>query len=215
MLFRTFLFSLLLHLAFILSLERLLPPSQWYLTPGNRELSASLQKAGQGELATFGAPQGDIVSPSDRVIRQVKQKQKQIPQSSNLPPFSASTAATAKQTPVRATAVEMDQQAELTTVSTEMLSQYRLNIARVARQFKVYPPLARDEGWQGVVVIVVAIGPGMASPIVSLGRSSGYRLLDHQALEMINHAVQKADLPRGLLDKQMSISLPVEYTLAD
>ena len=35
------------------------------------------------------------------------------------------------------------------------------------------------------------------------------------AMGMVSHAVQNADFPEGLRGKFMSISLPVEYSLAD
>lgn len=102
---------------------------------------------------------------------------------------------------------------QLTTV--DELGQYRLNVARNARQFKFYPSLARDNGWEGVVHVSVVMATGMANPAVSLDRSSGHRVLDRQALEMVEQAVSLAIMPEGMRGRNLSISLPVEYRLAD
>lgn len=105
--------------------------------------------------------------------------------------------------------------AKLQSTAAEELGQYRLNVARNARQFKVYPSLARDNGWEGVVHVSVVMATGMANPIVSLDRSSGHRVLDRLALEMVEQAVSLAIMPEGMRGRNLSISLPVEYRLAD
>ncbi|UCV19717.1 energy transducer TonB [Ferribacterium limneticum] len=99
--------------------------------------------------------------------------------------------------------------------SVEEIGRYRLNVARSARQFKVYPPLAREKGWEGVVQVSVSMPTGQGTPMVSLVNSSGYELLDSQALEMVTQAVNLAVLPEGMRGRRMAISLPVEYRLGD
>lgn len=97
----------------------------------------------------------------------------------------------------------------------EAVKEYRLNVARTSRQFKNYPPLARKQGWEGVVLVAVAMPLAAGAPTVSLGRSSGYEVLDRQALDMVEQAVGLAVLPDGMRDRRLKISLPVEYRLAD
>ena len=191
MLFRTLLISLLLHLAALLSLVSMFPPSQSDSPRSRNALNLSLRDVGGQGLPPISVQSGAMAvstaHATDRVLHGVSNKKSK--------PFIF--------------------QADFSAVSSETLSEYRLSLARVARRFKAYPPLARDEGWQGEVIVVVAIHAGMATPVVSLGRSSGHQLLDQQALEMVSHAVQNADFPEGLRGKFMSISLPVEYSLAD
>jgi len=104
---------------------------------------------------------------------------------------------------------------EAQTVSAEALGQYRLNVARYARQFKVYPSQARENVWEGVVHVLIAMPIGFESPVVSLGRSSGHAVLDRQALDMVEQAVSLAILPEDMRGKNWTVSLPVEYRLAD
>lgn len=105
--------------------------------------------------------------------------------------------------------------AESPSVSEAELGEYRLNVARSARQFKVYPVLAHEKGWEGVAHVAVSWPMGVAVPVVSLGKSSGYEPLDQQALEMIGRAIGQTRLPDNLRGKNLTISVPVEYRLAD
>lgn len=212
MLFRALLISLLLHLAALLSLVSMLSPSQSDSPRSRNALNLSLRHVGGQGLPPISVQSGAMAvstaHATDRVLHGVSNnKSKPF----ILPPFSPLTVATSVQTK----SDPVGEQADFSAVSSETLSEYRLSLARVARRFKAYPPLARDEGWQGEVIVVVAIHAGMATPVVSLGRSSGHQLLDQQALEMVSHAVQNADFPESLRGKFMSISLPVEYSLAD
>ena len=105
--------------------------------------------------------------------------------------------------------------AEASLVSAEGEKEYRLNLSREARKFKNYPLLAREHGWEGVVVIAVAVSLVSSSPVVSLERSSGYDALDRQALEMMQAAAKQAVLPAGMQGRRFGISLPVEYRLTE
>lgn len=95
------------------------------------------------------------------------------------------------------------------------LRQYRLAIAREARRYKRYPAVARERGWEGVVTVSLSVPPAGAVPVVSVDKSSGYELLDSQALEMIGSAARAAPLPEALRGMAFSLTLPVRYTLDD
>lgn len=135
----------------------------------------------------------------------------------NFAHFLPSTVGLAKAGSERHRNPTTDALAELPSVSVSEteLGEYRLNVARNARQFKVYPPPAREMGWEGVAHVAVTWPMGLATPVVSLGKSSGYAPLDHQALEMVGRAVGQTSLPDSLRGKNLTISIPVEYRLAD
>ena len=101
------------------------------------------------------------------------------------------------------------------TISLDGVRQYRLNLAREARRFKRYPELARERGWEGVVVVVVNTVAGAATPLVSLSQSSGFEQLDLAALELLEMAVESAVLPESLRGRQFGLTLPVDYRLGD
>ena len=99
--------------------------------------------------------------------------------------------------------------------SPDGLRQYRLNLAREARRFKHFPQLARDRGWEGAVVVVVSTVAGMPVPQVSLSNSSGYELLDREALELVAQAINTAALPESLHNRPFALTLPIHYRLDD
>lgn len=100
-------------------------------------------------------------------------------------------------------------------VSPDGVRQYRLNLAREARRFKRYPALARQRGWEGVVVVIVTMIAGGAIPHVSLSQSSGIDLLDQEALELVSQAVHIAAIPESLRNRQFALTLPIHYRLED
>jgi len=99
--------------------------------------------------------------------------------------------------------------------SLDGVRQYRLNLAREARRFKRYPPLARQRGWEGVVIVLVSAVAGGPVPQVSLSQSSGYELLDQEALELVLQAVRVAAVPENLRHRQFGLALPIHYRLDD
>lgn len=99
--------------------------------------------------------------------------------------------------------------------SADGLRQYRLALAREAKRYKRYPSVARERGWEGLVSILVSVPLAGATPVVSVDKSSGYELLDNQALEMIGLAARSAPLPEVLRGGAFSLNLPVRYSLGD
>lgn len=91
------------------------------------------------------------------------------------------------------------------------LRQYRLSLAVAARRYKLYPPLALENGWSGTAEVAVAIAASGAPQPVQLLHSSGYALLDAAALEMMDKATLNTAVPASLQGQHFSIALPVEF----
>jgi periplasmic protein TonB len=92
--------------------------------------------------------------------------------------------------------------------------QYRLQLIDEARRHKRYPPLARENNWQGDVRVDVAIGAN-GRPTVTLKGSSGYDVLDRQALEMFAQAARAVPVPPALRGKEFTLELRAVYGLED
>lgn len=92
--------------------------------------------------------------------------------------------------------------------------QYRLQLIDEARRHKRYPPLARENNWQGDVRVALAIAAN-GRPTLTLKDSSGYEVLDRQALEMFAVAARSVPLPPGLRGKEFSLELRAVYGLED
>ena len=92
--------------------------------------------------------------------------------------------------------------------------QYRLQLIDEARRHKRYPPLARENNWQGDVLVAVVVGSnGRAS--VTLKGSSGYEVLDRQALEMFRQATRAVTVPPALRGKEFALDVRAVYGLED
>lgn len=217
MLFRALLISALSHLAILLSLYGFEPPNVPSSAPENQLLSMTLRQAKGWELPARNALGAEASRGKTRFAdrRSGERSGKYTAEPSVLPPFPPSTAAIAKSRQIDDSAALEAMPAEPPAASMEAVKEYRLNVARTSRQFKNYPPLARKQGWEGVVLVAVAMPLAAGAPTVSLGRSSGYEVLDRQALDMVEQAVGLAVLPDGMRDRRLKISLPVEYRLAD
>ena len=96
-----------------------------------------------------------------------------------------------------------------------LIGEYRLSLAREARRFKRYPPLARENLWEGRVLLTLHFAANAAWPVVFLEDSSGHAVLDTQAMEMMASAARLVALPDELRGKAFVISLPIHYRLTD
>jgi protein TonB len=92
--------------------------------------------------------------------------------------------------------------------------QYRVQLIDEARRHKRYPPLARENNWQGDVLVAVTVrANGRAS--LSLKESSGYEVLDRQALEMFAQAARAVAVPPALRGKEFALEVRAVYGLED
>jgi TonB family protein len=92
--------------------------------------------------------------------------------------------------------------------------QYRLQLIDEARRHKRYPPLARENNWQGDVLVAVVVGAN-GRPTVTLKGSSGYEVLDRQALEMFRQATRAVTVPPPLRGKEFALEVRAVYGLED
>ena len=92
--------------------------------------------------------------------------------------------------------------------------QYRVQLIDEARRHKRYPALARENNWQGDVKVAVAVAAN-GRPTVTLRGSSGYDVLDRQALEMFSRAARAVPVPPSLRGKEFTLEVRAVYGLED
>lgn len=95
------------------------------------------------------------------------------------------------------------------------LAAYRQALIQAALGYKRYPPLARERGWEGIVELSVVVLPRHPTPVLKVSRSSGFSLLDEQALEMMSRAVRRLPVPEGLQSVRGSFAVPIRFQLGD
>ncbi|WP_300453343.1 TonB family protein [Accumulibacter sp.] len=130
------------------------------------------------------------------------------------PKPAASATAVAGQAPLSAVTPALGGQAVARAeVNPDDLRQYRVALAVAARRFKRYPPLARENGWQGRVEVELSMSVGEYVPALSVARSSGRSVLDRQALSMIEQASASTVLPESMRGRSFRLLLPIEFSL--
>lgn len=90
----------------------------------------------------------------------------------------------------------------------------RLDPAHLKNPTPVYPTIAREEGWQGTVILKVLVDAEGRSANVQILKSSGYKVLDHSALK----AVRKwRFLPArtGSFSFSSWIKIPIRFVLVE
>jgi protein TonB len=88
--------------------------------------------------------------------------------------------------------------------------QYRMQLIDEARRHKRYPAFARENNWQGEVLVALTLGAGGRAS-VALKASSGYDVLDRQALEMLAQAARSVPLPPALRGTQFALEVRAVY----
>jgi protein TonB len=131
-------------------------------------------------------------------------------------PAQPSPAAEAPEAPVASIIETPPASAPPAVEARESLSrdQYRLQLIDEARRHKRYPPLARENNWQGDVLVAVVIGAN-GRPTVTLKGSSGYEVLDRQALEMFRQAARAVAVPPALRGREFALDVRAVYGLED
>lgn len=92
---------------------------------------------------------------------------------------------------------------------------YRIGLARGARAHKRYPGIAQERGWAGTAEVRVAVSREGRLRQVLLARSSGYDVLDGEAVAMMSRAAAAAAVPESLRGREFAVSLPVVFDLAE
>jgi protein TonB len=94
------------------------------------------------------------------------------------------------------------------------IARYRQQLIGVAVRYKRYPPRAVERGWEGDVLVRVAVAAS-GEMTFDVKSSSGHDLLDAQALEMFRLAAPQVPLPAGLRGQAFGIEVRAVYRLTD
>jgi protein TonB len=93
------------------------------------------------------------------------------------------------------------------------LDQYRLALIGVARKYKRYPAQAMEKGWTGRVEVRLIIAPNGMIQSALVKSSSGYDILDNQALDMVKKAKPLTPIPPALRGREFTVDVPVIFDL--
>lgn len=94
-----------------------------------------------------------------------------------------------------------------------LLALYTQQLGARVNEARRYPPLARMRGWQGTAVLDIGVGAGGEVISLSVASTSGFDLLDQQAMAMVRDA---QPLPAPSVDSgslPLLVQLPVTFSL--
>lgn len=96
-----------------------------------------------------------------------------------------------------------------------LIAQYRSQFIGAAVRYKRYPLAARDNGWEGDVVVHLEVSANGDLGALTVKKSSGHKALDEQALEMFRLAAPQVPLPAALRGRAFSFDVRAVYSLKD
>ena len=100
-----------------------------------------------------------------------------------------------------------------TEVDADNIARFRMRVIEEAMKFKRYPQAAQDNNWQGRVEVRVTFGSDGRRASIAIVRSSGYEILDKQALDTITKA--SVPVPSSLRGKEFVLEIPIIYNIKD
>jgi protein TonB len=128
-------------------------------------------------------------------------------------PFASRPGATPldRYTPASNTGVDTDNEDD--PVDHNALSEFGRALRERAVQYGGYPPMAQKRGWQGRAKVLVRFARNGLPQLVVIKESSGHRVLDDRALEMVRQACNDFPLPETLGGKAFTVVVPVDFKL--
>lgn len=94
-----------------------------------------------------------------------------------------------------------------------MRSNYGSVLSREFAKHKQYPRIAQLRGWQGTVRLELKIDASGTVTSSTVAESSGFEILDKQALEMVRKASPLPQPPEALRGQEFTLIVPVSFKL--
>lgn len=167
-------------------------------------LPLQAEKADTGSVGTNGyvVPAAPPLAPGGKLP--MASKPAEIPLKQSTPAFKPSP--------------EQDKTASVSSIGEDqvdqsVLAEYGRRLWEKASQFGGYPELALQRDWEGMVKVQVRYARSGVAYQISVKESSGYKVLDEQALEMVKQACARNALPDALTHKAFSVIVPIEFKL--
>lgn len=98
-------------------------------------------------------------------------------------------------------------------VDGDILGEFGRGLRDRAAQAGGYPAIALKRGWQGRVKVLVRFNRDGVARQVSIKESSGYKMLDERAVEMVRQACVELVFPDALSRRAFSVVVPVDFKL--
>jgi protein TonB len=101
------------------------------------------------------------------------------------------------------------------TLDANVLREYGAVVSSVVAKKKVYPRMALMRRWQGTTDLKLQIAADGNVKALSVAHSSGFDILDEQAVKMVKDAMPLPGLPDALRGREFAIDIPVVFRLQE
>lgn len=96
---------------------------------------------------------------------------------------------------------------------SELWDDYGSSLQKLIDGYKQYPAIAVRRGWQGLAKILVRFSPEGKAIIVLIEKSTGQKVLDDKALEMVKKGINDLPVPNKFRGREFRVSIPVSFKL--
>jgi len=93
------------------------------------------------------------------------------------------------------------------------LERYGLLLSKEIGKDQRYPRRAQTLGWQGTTEVLVRMSADAKVKEVTVAKSSGYELLDEEAVEKVRRAKQLPPPPDGFKGREFTVMVPIVFRL--
>jgi len=97
--------------------------------------------------------------------------------------------------------------------SAEVLSDYTRSLSNALDRYKEYPRIAELRGWEGSVTMRLRVAPSGRLIEAQVYKSSGFAVLDQQAVAMVSKAGVLPVPPEGLDAAEVPVLVPINFRL--
>jgi protein TonB len=100
-------------------------------------------------------------------------------------------------------------------MDASVLREYGAVVSGAVAKKKVYPRLALMRRWQGTADLKLQIAADGNLKSLTVAHSSGFEILDDQAMKMVRDSMPLPTLPDALRGREFAIDIPVAFKLQE
>ena len=98
---------------------------------------------------------------------------------------------------------------------SSLLDSYGKQLSSLIAGYQRYPRIAQLRGWQGTAQVQISVSAAGRMVNAVILRSSGFEVLDDQALEMVRQAAPLPQPPEALRGREFTVMVPIVFKLND
>ncbi len=96
---------------------------------------------------------------------------------------------------------------------SDVWDEFGRDLQRLCERNKRYPEIARRRGWQGLANVSVRFSAEGETLGINIETSSGQKVLDDQALEMVRKSLNELPVPSKFKGREFKLTIPVDFKL--